>query len=152
MALFFINIVYCLTACNADWVIYDDNSSRDHMRTTVRKQIKSGNWFAYSAPLIHRSSCQCASMLFVDPDGSVGYTFAQYYTLFTIEIRYHIPRSYHSFLECLLCHCSHNEHDDVSNYRHLDCLLNCLFRRRSKKTSKLRVTGLCEGIHRTKVQ
>ena len=26
-----------------------------------------------------------------------------------------------------------------------DCLLNRLFRRRSKKTSKLRVTGLCEG-------
>ena len=27
----------------------------------------------------------------------------------------------------------------------LDCLLNCLFRSRSKKTSKLRVTLLCEG-------
>ena len=27
----------------------------------------------------------------------------------------------------------------------LECLFNCLFRRRSKKTSKLRVTGLCEG-------
>ena len=27
----------------------------------------------------------------------------------------------------------------------LDCLLNRLFRRRSKKTSKLRVTGLCKG-------
>ena len=26
-----------------------------------------------------------------------------------------------------------------------DCLLDRLFRRRSKKTSKLRVTGLCEG-------
>ena len=26
-----------------------------------------------------------------------------------------------------------------------DCLLNRLFRRRSKKTSKLRVAGLCEG-------
>ena len=29
-----------------------------------------------------------------------------------------------------------------------DCLFNRLFRRRSKKTSKLRVTGLCAGIHR----
>ena len=28
-----------------------------------------------------------------------------------------------------------------------DCLLNRLFRRRSKKTSRLRVTGLCMGIH-----
>ena len=26
-----------------------------------------------------------------------------------------------------------------------DCLLTCLFRRRSKKISKLRITGLCEG-------
>ena len=39
----------------------------------------------------------------------------------------------------------HIKHDGVSNHRRLDCLLNCLFRRRSKKTSKFRVTGLCEG-------
>ena len=38
----------------------------------------------------------------------------------------------------------HNEHGGVSNYRYLDYLLNRLFRRRSKKTSKLRVAGLCE--------
>ena len=31
------------------------------------------------------------------------------------------------------------------NHRCLDCFLNCLFRRRSKKTSKLRVTGHREG-------
>ena len=37
-----------------------------------------------------------------------------------------------------------NEHDGVSNHRRLDWLLNCLFRRISKETSKLRVTGLCE--------
>ena len=39
----------------------------------------------------------------------------------------------------------HNECNGISNYQHLDCLLNCLFRRRPKKTSKLLVTGLCEG-------
>ena len=39
----------------------------------------------------------------------------------------------------------HNEHDGVSNYQPHDCLLNCLFRRRSKKISKLHVTGLCAG-------
>ena len=39
----------------------------------------------------------------------------------------------------------HNERDGVPNHRRLDCLLNRLFRRRSKKKSKLRVTGLCEG-------
>ena len=35
----------------------------------------------------------------------------------------------------------------VSNHQPRDCLLNCLFRRRSKKTSKLRVPGLLWGIH-----
>ena len=39
----------------------------------------------------------------------------------------------------------HNECDGVSNHRRLDCLPNRLLKRRSKKTSKLRVTGLCEG-------
>ena len=33
----------------------------------------------------------------------------------------------------------------VSNHQPHDCLLNHLFRRRSKKTSKLRVAGLCVG-------
>ena len=44
----------------------------------------------------------------------------------------------------------HNERDGVSNYQPHDCLLNRLFRRRSKKTSKLRVTGLCEFRRRSK--
>ena len=37
----------------------------------------------------------------------------------------------------------HNELDGVSNHQPHDCLLNRLFGHRSKKTSKLRVTGLC---------
>ena len=39
----------------------------------------------------------------------------------------------------------HNDHDSVSDHQPHGWLLNCLFRRRSKKTSKLRVTGLCVG-------
>ena len=39
----------------------------------------------------------------------------------------------------------HNERDGVSNHQRLECLLNRLFRRRSKKTSELRFTGLSEG-------
>ena len=39
----------------------------------------------------------------------------------------------------------HNGPVSVSNHQPHDCLLNRLFRRRSKKTSKLRVTGLCTG-------
>ena len=39
----------------------------------------------------------------------------------------------------------HNGHDSVSNHQPHDCFLNRLFRHRSKKTSKLHVTGLCTG-------
>ena len=39
----------------------------------------------------------------------------------------------------------HNGLDIVSNHQPHNCLLNRLFRRRSKKTSNLRVTGLCAG-------
>ena len=39
----------------------------------------------------------------------------------------------------------HNGLDTVSNHQPQDCLLNRLFRRRSKKTWKFRFTGLCEG-------
>ena len=39
----------------------------------------------------------------------------------------------------------HYEHGGVPNHQHHDCLLNRYSRRRSKKTSKLRVTGLCAG-------
>ena len=39
----------------------------------------------------------------------------------------------------------HNGRDSVSNHQPRDCLLNRLFRRRSKKRLKLRVTGHCAG-------
>ena len=39
----------------------------------------------------------------------------------------------------------HNERDRVSNHQPHDCLFNRLFTRRSKKTSKVRVTGFCVG-------
>ena len=46
----------------------------------------------------------------------------------------------------------HNERGGVSTHRRLECLPSRLFTHRSKKTSKLRATGLCEGnspgIHR----
>ena len=49
---------------------------------------------------------------------------------------------YYSVWELQWCH---NGHNGVSNHQHHGCLLNRLFGCRSKKTSKLRVTGLCAG-------
>ena len=51
------------------------------------------------------------------------------------------PNSYHPFS----LQWRHNDHNGVSNHQPHGCLLNRLIRRRSKKTSKLRVTGLCAG-------
>ena len=60
------------------------------------------------------------------------------------------PQGWHTILEkaeIVLCTLAlrgrHNGCDSVSNHQPHHCLLNRLFRRRSKKTSKLRVTGLC---------
>ena len=41
----------------------------------------------------------------------------------------------------------HNGRDRVSNHQPYDCFINRLFRRRSKKTSKLRVTVFLREIH-----
>ena len=48
-------------------------------------------------------------------------------------------------MPCLSLQWFYNGLDSVSNHQHHDCLLKSLFRRRSKKTSALRVTGLCAG-------
>ena len=44
---------------------------------------------------------------------------------------------------CTTLQWHHNGHNGVSNHQPHDCLLNRLFRSRSKKTSKLHVTGIC---------
>ena len=47
--------------------------------------------------------------------------------------------------DCASLRWHHNGRDSVSNRQSHECLLHRLFRLRSKKTSKFRVTGLCEG-------
>ena len=51
----------------------------------------------------------------------------------------------HTWKICMTLTWRHNGRDGVSNQQPNDCLLNRLFRCRSKKISKLRVTGLCAG-------
>ena len=85
-----------------------------------------------------------------------------HYTISSISTiwceQYHIQN--HNFVLCCFCillFCTnstnqekslrwhHNGHDCVSNHQPRHCLPNRLFERRSKKTSKLRATGLCVG-------
>ena len=56
-----------------------------------------------------------------------------------------INRKSHENPFCVALRWRHNEHDGISNHQPDDCLLNRLFRRRSKETSKLCVIGLCAG-------
>ena len=45
----------------------------------------------------------------------------------------------------------HNERDSVKNHRRLDCLLNCLFRRRSKKIQCSASLAFVRDIHQLPV-
>ena len=64
----------------------------------------------------------------------------KYYTILPVRIK----AFYHAACRISLIW-RINGGDSVSNHQPHDYLLNRLFRRRSKKTSKLRVTGLCAG-------
>ena len=62
-----------------------------------------------------------------------------------LELSQHYSTAeYHDYTENRL-QWRHNEHDSAWNHQPRDCLLNRLFRRRSKRTWKLRVTCLCVG-------
>ena len=71
---------------------------------------------------------------------------SMYYVYINIHIHIYIYIKVSShYISSHSFHWRDNEHDGVSNHQPHGCLLNRLFRRRSQKTSKLRVTGLCVG-------
>ena len=78
----------------------------------------------------------CNKMLWASEARTIGNTHEFVIQKMDMSSRCHISRS---------LQWRHNEIDSVSNHQPPDCLLNRLFRRRSRKTSKLRVTGLCAG-------
>ena len=61
------------------------------------------------------------------------------------EINHDVYSPMYQIKQCVSLQWRHDGRDGVSNHQPHDCLLNRLFRRRSKKTSKLCVTGLCAG-------
>ena len=62
-----------------------------------------------------------------------------------IETIHKIPANVHYKQKPTTLCWRYNERHGVWNHQPPDCKLSRLFRRASKKTSKLRVTGLCEG-------
>ena len=79
-----------------------------------------------------------------------SYSFVNIFMMRT-DLKVFRIMSWHTVLRCMSCYVlftlrwRHNDHAGVSNHQPHGCLLNRLFRRKSKKTSKLRVTGLCAG-------
>ena len=59
----------------------------------------------------------------------------------------HAMESFRKVFQVALLQWLHNERNSVSNHQPHGCLLNLLFRRSSKKTSKPRVMALSEGVN-----
>ena len=68
-----------------------------------------------------------------------------FYVVVVVVFQYERSTWSETGISMLTSHWCHNVQDGVSNHQLHHCLLNRLFRRRSKKISKLRVTGLCAG-------
>ena len=130
-------IVYAIVYSDADQRKYESSASLAFVRGIHRGPVNSPHkWpvtrkmFPFDDVIMHiiegiknsnpytvpiRGSKRCAFAMFLHP-------------ITTITLRWR-----------------HNDHAGVSNHQPHGCLLNRLFRRKSKKTSKLRVTGLCAG-------
>ena len=87
-------------------------------------------WLPWQPPTVYTMICCYAYMYHLSLCISVGNK------LITTTAIYWSPMS---------LHWRHNDHDGVSNHQPHGCLLHRLLRRRSEKTSKLRVTGRCAG-------
>ena len=68
-----------------------------------------------------------------------------YRTTVCKPLRWGIPDMRRPTTQAISLHWRHKKYVGVSNHQPHDCLLNCLFRRKSKKRSKFRVIGLCAG-------
>ena len=115
---------------------------RDHYRnvlsqskTTLRCNVVS-HWLRQSPePSLH-TALKLTSTLDIS-ERHLGYI---YFSCTAMDPLYDWIASYAFTLKW-----RHNGHDGVSNHQPHDSLLNRLFRPRSKKASKLRITGICEG-------
>ena len=102
---------------------------------TANKETKG--WFRKHNKVLSRAR---SSMLFLQ----ILYTIKIYYNMYN-KIIPQLRCKTKGWITSNTLQWRHNDHDSVSNHQPHGCLLNRLFRRRSKKTSKLRGTGLCVG-------
>ena len=99
------------------------------------------HWSYVFLALTHRYGLMvwllCTKIYFRHPGRNLMITDGNKYQ--TLWSNYILQYTHYSYIM------NHDGGDGISNHLHLDYLLNRLFRCRSKKTSKLCITGLCEG-------
>ena len=153
---------------NLDWQIKNDNSSLCcsvcHLSSWYsRFQFTSGRWYTNSSmKQRHQTPTRAIYFSISLPKDSILQTVVWIFTYIVWQVLNSEKISNQFFArnvmiktimkyELLLpanwksLQWRHNGCDRVSNHQPHDCLLTRLFRRRSKKTSRLRVTGLCAG-------
>ena len=143
-------IISCLS-CTINYMATDDDTSSQGQDKTVSRP----SYYLHGDPYTGKT----ASLYWDRPRLSVATVltqfFAEYSGFGTWMGKHYWFNSYHMnndlvwrlthAINIIPLHRRHNECDGDSNHRRYDCLLSRLFRRRSMKTWKLRVTGLCEG-------
>ena len=94
----------------------------------------------------YRTNLQCHFLRYINTSRNVMNNYFFFDGLIWIDQRRicKITAWHRPYLNSLTLLRRHNDRDGVSNHQPHDCLLNRLFRRRSKKISKLSVTDLCE--------
>ena len=106
--------------------------------------LSRGRWVYKIITYFRSASCS-----FLHKIHALPLTFDRRYSrkFSTLELGFHTHTHAHAhthFNYCFSLQWRHNGRDGVPNHRRLDCLLNSLIRRRSKKLSRLCFTGLCE--------
>ena len=119
--------------------VYSDADQRKHQSSASLAFVRGIHRGPVNSP--HKWSATRKMFPFDDVIMNTGFDNWVSYVVTTTSDKQSIGRSWVGFS----LQWRHNDHDRVSNHQPHGCLLNLLFRRRSKKTSKLRVTGLCVG-------
>ena len=135
--------------------MFIEDTSRDDSVNSLRPW-QNGRYFTDDNCKLIFLNKNCSILIYIDNKPSLVQimAYSEYDRALSESMRAYWPQwvnlcvihlGHHRFELNITLQWRHNGRDGVSNHQPHDCLLNRLFRRRSKKTSKLRVTGLCAG-------
>ena len=132
------------------WYIVNCYVAVPFTKSPVTRWLSLGNDFCFSNQLIYINIVCFSSMVDSYAYFNIQLTYVIHQWWLLCFERYSHKISFNNVSFFFRLHTPslwwrHNDHDSVSNHQPHECLLDRLFRRSSKKTSKLRVTGFCVG-------